>query len=1066
MKNNPLEQRPPILGRGDAVETGTTACCQRNKVDTPPQPGGDTSDSSDAGGRGASLARRKSSGIQQTGRRRRRIHQLEKEKLEMTSAHNQQLCTLEAELARLRSSVERGEAQRTELQYQLVVSQRDTQQARHANTTLTDHAAAIKQTVRELQKVLEMTQHARKEDLRALQQEVDERDALIDSLTLESERLHRLLQCQEEALEVGERRMVVLQKEREKDMEAALAVERRSHQEAQCKLEQLQGQLREAERERREQTERAQQRLQAEHEQCKSELSVALETQRRMTFKLKAVLEEEKRAHANTHLLLKQVPCTQSHTHLDSWQCQVLSCIPQDLMSCVQAVKREAHCQKALEEIKEAIKQHTHAGCTPTKDDGKQTPADIMHLLKSTLCRQARADHQVQDLQLVCERLHEEKQTLQELTVDQKRCLQESGQLSLKLQEEVARLRTESNGWSAKTEELEKEKEEMSNAHLSFLHSIHQRVLVGHTVLSEPPSTAAAFTRTELCDVINQQVELLISNVQEAKNKVDRLQSVCEEKSACMQELQRSHECVLAAMEERVRIREETKNSRHAHELQVNHCECRSLRDRVSSLTSDLSRLHDFLLRSRKKSSSFMSACALLAGATVNAELRVRSLCEQKRLLVARFAAREELEQELRRLAGALGGDEDERGGHGRRARRRWRKYACVLSALRRLRAFAKRSTVLFRVERGSGRPAVYVATATLMGQDGSNYVGCDGRDAACVRWLRSKSLSSAILSCMADLQRALASTPPGVTSAARSGLSRLLDQLITPPESGPEILDQIKLTRHSQPLSSLKILVSGLQQHFLLFSQRLHSAEVERRSLRLEMAQLRKAEQQQGPTCRTVPAQHFHSVCTELRQALSREQEAQNLAREQSAQLDALRLQVNTHAAEQANGHHALSHMAEMLAEVRRRLKVKERTLRVLAKRLSRAQEEKRILRGRLRRIDEQLQDANRPQDHVINYENAAGQHYKELTGGLIQSLSCPSAERCLLTSPVHHVKPSGTDSIMGACQVSDVQAQPTPGPHPHYLPPKDKKRVKRAKVNTGRERLKGSRCPKTLFS
>nr|XP_061816481.1 coiled-coil domain-containing protein 171-like isoform X3 [Nerophis lumbriciformis] len=1032
MKNNPLEQRPPSLERGDAVETRTTACCQsRNKVDTPPQPGGDTSDSSDAGGRGASQARRKSSGIQQTGRRRRRIHQLEKEKLEMTSAHNQQLCTLEAELARLRSSVERGEAQRTELQYQLVVSQKDTQQARHANTTLTDHAASIKQTVRELQKVLDMTQHARKEDQHALQQEVDERDALIDSLTLESERLHRLLQCQEEALEVGERRMVVLQKEREKDMEAALAVERRSHQEAQCKLEQLHGQLREAERERREQTEHSRQRLQAEHEQCKSELSVALETQRRMTFKLKAVLEEEKRAHANTHLLLKQ------------------------------AVKREAHCRKALEEVEEAIKQHTHA-----EDDGKQSPADIMHLLKSTLCRQARADHQVQDLQLVCERLHEEKQTLQELTVDQKCCLQESGQLSLKLQEEVARLRQESSGWSAKTEELEKYKEEMSKAHLSFLYSIHQRVLVGRTVLNEPPSTAAAFTRTELCDVINQQVELLISDVQEAKNKVDRLQSVCEEKSACMQELQRSHECVLAAMEERVRIREETKNSRHAHELQVNHCECRSLRDRVSSLTSDLSRLHDFLSRSRKKSSSFLSACALLAGAAVNAELRVRSLCEQKRLLAARFAAREELEQELRRLAGALAGDEDEGGGQRRRARRRWRKYACVLSAVRRLRAFAKRSTVLFRVERGSGRPAVYVATATLMGQDGSNDVGCDGRDTACVRWLRSKSLSSAILSCMADLQRALASTPPGVTSAARSGLSRLLDQLITPPESGPEILDQIKLTRHSRPISSLKTLVSGLQQHFLLFSQRLHSAEVERRSLRLEMAQLRKAEQQRGPTCRTVPAQHFHSVCTELRQALSREQEAQNLVREQSAQLDALRLRVNAHAAEQANTHHALSHMAEKLAEVRRRLKGKERSLRVLAKCLSRAREEKRILRGRLRRVDEQLQDANRRQDHVINYENVAGQHYKELTGGLIQSLSCPSAERCLLTSPVHHVKPSGTDSIMGACQVSDVQAQPTPGPHPHHLPPKDRKCVKRAKVNTGRERLKGSRSPKMFFS
>lgn len=86
-----------------------------------------------------------------------KVHLLEKEKLELTSSHNQevkssrtmqvnvspmipaycltsthclwcQLCKLRAELTRLRSSVERGEAQRVELQYQLTVSQRNEEQ--------------------------------------------------------------------------------------------------------------------------------------------------------------------------------------------------------------------------------------------------------------------------------------------------------------------------------------------------------------------------------------------------------------------------------------------------------------------------------------------------------------------------------------------------------------------------------------------------------------------------------------------------------------------------------------------------------------------------------------------------------------------------------------------------------------------------------------------------------------------------------------------------------------------------------------------------------------------------
>lgn len=89
---------------------------------------------------------------------------------------------------------------------------------------------------------------------------------------------------------------------------------------------------------------------------------------------------------------------------------------------------------------------------------------------------------------------------------------------------------------------------------------------------------------------------------------------------------------------------------------------------------------------------------------------------------------------------------------------------------------------------------------------------GDEGREGVCARWLRSKRVSSTILSCMADLQGALAhtgniymnvqhvclywissawfsswkslsdplgSSPPDVTSVAHSGLSRLLDHLL-----------------------------------------------------------------------------------------------------------------------------------------------------------------------------------------------------------------------------------------------------------------------------------------------
>lgn len=59
---------------------------------------------------------------------------------------------------------------------------------------LSERAAELQQTVDELQKVLDVTRRARDEDQHALQQEVEERDQLIQSFSGENQRLHRLLQ--------------------------------------------------------------------------------------------------------------------------------------------------------------------------------------------------------------------------------------------------------------------------------------------------------------------------------------------------------------------------------------------------------------------------------------------------------------------------------------------------------------------------------------------------------------------------------------------------------------------------------------------------------------------------------------------------------------------------------------------------------------------------------------------------------------------------------------------------------------------------------------------------------
>lgn len=54
--------------------------------------------------------------------------------------------------------------------------------------------AELQQTIGELQKALQATRQAREEDQHAQQQEVEERDRLIQSFSSENQRLHRVLQ--------------------------------------------------------------------------------------------------------------------------------------------------------------------------------------------------------------------------------------------------------------------------------------------------------------------------------------------------------------------------------------------------------------------------------------------------------------------------------------------------------------------------------------------------------------------------------------------------------------------------------------------------------------------------------------------------------------------------------------------------------------------------------------------------------------------------------------------------------------------------------------------------------
>ncbi|XP_023997292.1 uncharacterized protein, partial [Salvelinus sp. IW2-2015] len=93
-----------------------------------------------------------------------RINQLERDKLELTSKHNEQVSSLEGQVTRLRAAVERGEAQRQTLEYDMAVTRKEAgaersnvQENMAALCSQNEQLMELQQKVCVLQKALEIT---------------------------------------------------------------------------------------------------------------------------------------------------------------------------------------------------------------------------------------------------------------------------------------------------------------------------------------------------------------------------------------------------------------------------------------------------------------------------------------------------------------------------------------------------------------------------------------------------------------------------------------------------------------------------------------------------------------------------------------------------------------------------------------------------------------------------------------------------------------------------------------------------------------------------------------------
>ncbi|EDM10457.1 similar to myosin tail domain-containing protein (predicted) [Rattus norvegicus] len=147
---------------------------------------------------------------------RKKLHRAKKEKLEMTTKHNAELSSHESQIARLRSEVEKGEALRQRLEYDLAVVRKEAGLGRRAAEERLAEAQRIQEKLcaqnselqgkaNEIEKTLQTSQEKWKEECRRFEHDLEERDNIIQNCNHEYELLmqekNRLQKTLQEALE-------------------------------------------------------------------------------------------------------------------------------------------------------------------------------------------------------------------------------------------------------------------------------------------------------------------------------------------------------------------------------------------------------------------------------------------------------------------------------------------------------------------------------------------------------------------------------------------------------------------------------------------------------------------------------------------------------------------------------------------------------------------------------------------------------------------------------------------------------------------------------------------------
>ncbi|XP_075267057.1 coiled-coil domain-containing protein 171 isoform X7 [Opisthocomus hoazin] len=989
---------------------------------------------------------------------RRQLCQAKKEKLDLTIKHNQELSNCESQIVKLRSEIEKGEAVRQSLEYELAIARKDARMKTYAAEEELSDAKnklvelqvlneKLQQKVAETETAFHTAQQKWKEQQKRLVSEKDDIRRTCSSeyelLLKERTKLESVLQEQSNALQNIRKKM----KDMEVEHNGYSDLVRRQANELQYSAE------REEQFKKELEAKKHQVFLTETYENNMRELELLLDSFAMSGQRTAGTCKDKEKPPSLS--VLETLRCT-----LTAYQNKL-----EDMSN--ELGKMKALCEKMTKEL----------------EISKEKMSALSEDLKEAQDNVADANKELNHLHTKCADKESSIGTLKMELQNVRQCWEKEKVRATESENEIQKL----------TRAYQKDMEEK----LTFLHSLYQRLVAGYVLIKQPEGILDRFSWSELCAVLQENVDALILDLNRANEKISHLKYICKNKSDNLKELQQNQEDAFSKMAEQMKAQEScwqkqkkyleqqysgllgevhARAQEYQETAEKNKEKIYVLEKRQEKLALENISVKNTLTQVQKEHSSLLAGCALLAGALYPLCRRLCDMSSQRDLLQDQVNIYELVNQEIRTLVHALSDVEENNQDEASLKKRKFkglirvfRRGVIAVLAANRLKVLAQSSNSLFSWVNGF-KEGIGILVCIGDSKGKHNLSSHEEEQIHCVealRWFTSSNLLAAIISSVTELQDVVnrRDRKPWLSgrllvSAARNSFSKLMDKLnvimeTVPLDSSRSItyLERDSLVQrlahglskiNTQDLEAglcdrLPIMksIASLQKQIFEFTQRLHTAEVERRSLRLKLAEFKwnfnemnkeadKAQslQELFKQSKLITREMFESACEELNNALHWEHQAQVLLNEQAQQLQELNNKLELHSSEEADKNQVLSETVKRLSEAKMELRRKDQSLHQCNRLLTQLEQDRRRLKESIRDAESALCMAAKDKELIISHMKSVEDTLHKVRDQTLLSWTAATRNDFTLQLPKLHLETFAVEGLKGRPEVVAFQA------------------------------------------